>query len=1285
MKMTLLTAALCLAAWGAPVLASAQVGSTTEIITGKITGPQGEPIVGARVEVMSIETQITRGRTTNDKGQYTLLFPDGGGQYRVTVKAIGFGQNVATVLRQADEDRLEHNVQLSKSTQTLNAVTVRTSNNPQTGIERPTAGSTGVALTAEQLYRLPIDITDIGAVAGLAPGVVSLSGTDSTSSSFSVAGQRPDQNQITLDGMSFGAGGVPSEAVRNVRVVTNTYDVARGQFTGGQIASTTRGGTNVVQGSAGANRYDPELEFPDTSATAFSKYTQNQLSFGVGGPFKEDRTFWFGSGQWRSNIAGLQSLLNANDAILARNSVTADSAAKFLNLLGRYGVPSSTIFLPTDRNTDAYTALSRFDFAIGDRHTLTMRGDWNWQHQDATRMSALAVPTHGGDTRSLGGGFLATLSSQWDNGLINEGRIYASTATSNASPFLYLPEGRVRVTSILPDNTTGISTLTFGGNGGLPTESITKSIEFADEVSLFRAGSTHRAKLGFLLNIGTFDQQQATNQFGSFTYNSLADFANNAPSQYTRTLLQQRKQGDAENAAVYIGDSWRASRAFQMVYGVRLEDTRYDGRPQYNAVIDTLFGRRTDLFPSEMHVSPRLGFSWTSGLPPARAPGDTAGRGGRGGGDQAGGGGGGRGGFGGGGRGGGGFGGGGGGTGMFQGLSTTVVRGGFGEFRGKAPSSLFTNALDATGLSGAESQLVCIGSATPIPDWQAMLINQAAIPSTCADGGNSANSILSAQRRNVTTFAPDFGAPRAWRASLGVQHRLLDRYVLNVDASYALGVNLYGVTDLNLQQAPRFTLSNELSRPVYVNPVAIVPTTGILQSLDSRVQPAFGSVYSVNSGLKSDTRQVTATIGGFTPQGINVSLSYTYQRVRDQSSFSGGSAGGAFSSPTTDGNPNSTPWGQSSLERRHNVQGTFNWPVHPSVDVTAIVGYRSGAPYTPMVNGDINGDGARNDRAFVFNPATTTDTGIANGMSRLLSVVPERVRDCITKQLGQIAGRNSCTGAWTPSVNLQVNYRPDRFGLKRNLMLSMVLNNPLAGLDRVLHGVNNLEGWGQQNRVDNQLLYITGFDAVNRQFKYQVNERFGDGRKGTIIQTSPFLISLSARYTIGPDRARDALLAAQQMARGGGRGGRGGAGPDAEPDTVNGGLNGMIRRYSPNIFRQVLQQADTLKLGLNPSQVALLTVMADSLVRQVDTLGAKLLKKVKTIGNNADPPAMQIQLRPILVEAQDLGAKSNKEAQLILTKEQWAKLPERLRNPQAVFGPGPGAGGGGRGGRPPGG
>ena len=180
----------------------------------------------------------------------------------------------------------------------------------------------------------------------------------------------------------------------------------------------------------------------------------------------------------------------------------------------------------------------------------------------------------------------------------------------------------VRVTSAFPDSLSGISNLVFGGNAGLPTSTETRQIELTDEASYFKAGSAHRFKLGFFGNITTFDNNNTTNQLGSWSYNSLTDFDNNPPSEFTRTLTPTVHTGDTENAAIYLGDAWRVSRGFQMVYGVRAEGTRFDGRPEYNPHIETLFGRRTDNFPSETHISPRLGFTWTSGLPPApvRAP-----------------------------------------------------------------------------------------------------------------------------------------------------------------------------------------------------------------------------------------------------------------------------------------------------------------------------------------------------------------------------------------------------------------------------------------------------------------------------------------------------------------------------------------------------------------------------------------------------------------------------------------------------------------------------------------
>lgn len=45
----------------------AQVGVTTDIITGQITSPEGQPGPGVTVRVASIETQIGRNATTNKR------------------------------------------------------------------------------------------------------------------------------------------------------------------------------------------------------------------------------------------------------------------------------------------------------------------------------------------------------------------------------------------------------------------------------------------------------------------------------------------------------------------------------------------------------------------------------------------------------------------------------------------------------------------------------------------------------------------------------------------------------------------------------------------------------------------------------------------------------------------------------------------------------------------------------------------------------------------------------------------------------------------------------------------------------------------------------------------------------------------------------------------------------------------------------------------------------------------------------------------------------------------
>src|SRR3989442_3659046 len=293
-----------------PRTAAAQVGTTTDIITGTVTGRDSQPLAGAVVQATSLETQVSRQRTTDARGRFTVVFPEGGGQYQLTVRYVGMAPTRVTIARQADEDRLVANVQMDLAIVTLEPVAVQAAQ-PR-GLERLGPGATGRDLRSEAMSRLPIAASDLTALAPLAPGVVGIAETDSTRLAFSVAGQRPTANRITLDGLSFGGAMVPQDAIRSTRVVTNTYDVARGQFSGGLVASTTRSGTNVPQGAFTYNGRDRALAWGGVTASPFSQgYTQNQFGGGMGGPILRDRLFAFCPLQGRRKEPDQPSLANA--------------------------------------------------------------------------------------------------------------------------------------------------------------------------------------------------------------------------------------------------------------------------------------------------------------------------------------------------------------------------------------------------------------------------------------------------------------------------------------------------------------------------------------------------------------------------------------------------------------------------------------------------------------------------------------------------------------------------------------------------------------------------------------------------------------------------------------------------------------------------------------------------------------------------------------------------------------------------------------------------------------
>jgi hypothetical protein len=294
-----------------------------------------------------------------------------------------------------------------------------------------------------------------------------------------------------------------------------------------------------------------------------------------------------------------------------------------------------------------------------------------------------------------------------------------------------------------------------------------------------------------------------------------------------------------------------------------------------------------------------------------------------------------------------------------------------------------------------------------------------------------------------------------------------------------------------------------------------VPATGAISLGGGRVASAFGHVTQLRSDFSSTAKQFQFTLA---PTGVSTrytwGVAYTLNDVRERVN--------GFAS--TDGNPFAISNTRSGFDWRHQVQINVGYNLLDVVRLNWFQTFLAGTPYTPVVAGDVNGDGyATNDRAFIFDPAHAGDSTLAAATKELLDHGPPTARDCLRRQVGTIAARNSCEAPWTSTANLRIDFNPVRVRMPQRTMLSFSIANPLGGADLLLHGANHIHGWGQFALPDNQLLYLRGFDPQARRFTYQVNPRFGSTSPAASALRNPVAITAMVRVDLGPTRERQTL------------------------------------------------------------------------------------------------------------------------------------------------------------------
>jgi hypothetical protein len=1106
------TTALCAIHLSTPRSLGAQ---DADVIRGRVTGVDGLPIEGARVTATSVSTAIVRPTRTDKNGRYTIVFPGDEGHYLITVSQIGYVLKTFELKRAADEDILVADAALQPialdpvvTTATVRGTISRGSTT--TDVSGTDLGIPGNSLTTAQTG-------DLAAMAASLPGVLLASG----GSGFSILGLDPSDNTVTVNGITFDAGALPRESGVTSSLVTNPYDVSRGGFSGAQLNVRTATGSNVVTRGMSLNVVAPQLSLIDQASRAQGNNPTNLSLAGVAaGPITYNSAYYRVSYQYDRNSNPLQTLVNTSPIGLRSAGVASDSAARLLGVMDRLGIPAIVGVSPRHTVRDAASFAASVNVTPSASPTvatyaLNVNASWNRNSpQNATTKSVPGFAT----TSDSKQGSLQARHTMYYKILLSETTVGVNGSSDASEPFLAIPSGRVRVNSTFDDGTSGVTDLSFGGNSNPGTSSSKFGANIINSLSWFSTNNKHRLKLATELNYNTSSSEQSSNYLGTFQFNSLADLEAGIPASYSRQLDRQPTRTGQVTNAISLGDTYRRSSDFQLQYGVRLDGGHYFEKPEYNPAVEATFGVRNDVVPARIYVSPRIGFTWTLG----KAPEITA----------------------------------------FEGAASApraIMRGGV-ALQQSALGSV-SSVINNTGLPSAIQSLSCVGAASPIPDWQLYLADPDLVPEECADG--SGGTVFSNSSPSVTLYARDFTTPRSIRSNLSWSRAIMDsRFGLTVTATHSLNLGRASQVDLNFNPTVRFTMDNEAGRPVFVEPSSIVSRTGAIASRDARISPAFSRVNEMRSDLRSQSEQVQFSLSPrrWVPiKGFSWRLAYTLQDVREQQR--------GFSS--TVGNPLDVYWSRGTSTARHQVTYNVGYTFFRIVGVGWNGSVTSGRPYTPGIAGDINGDGSANDRPFIFDPAHTADPELAAAMQQLLGTTSRDARDCLLRQLGQLARRNSCQGRVAVTGDFMLRIDAVRFGLPHKTSIEFTFQNPLGGVDLLLHGSGRLRGWGQgQQNLDPTLLYVRGFDPATKRFKYEVNERFGTPRQTLVTLRDPMRITVLFKMDLGPAREMQNLKRSLSL-------GRTATGEKATALSLKqSGVNSIV-----NPIVSLLSQADSLHLS----------------------------------------------------------------------------------------------------------
>jgi hypothetical protein len=972
-----------------PATLSAQ-GVTTSSLGGLVSSVEGAAPASALILAEHLPSGTQYRAVMRGGGAYSIPNMRVGGPYRVTATSIGFAPEVRDDIFLSLGQTFRLDFRLTRQAVRLEELAVLAGRD-----EVLNAGRSGAATFID-----PLKVTLLPSIKRSTRDLTRLD--PRSDGNFSFAGRNWLYNNVSLDGSYFNnpyglddpaPGGqsnaepVPYDAVEQVQVSIAPFDVREGGFTGANINTVTKSGTNEFRASLYSFYRNDNLEGNSVRGTQIVanptlKYLQS--GFSLSGPIQRNKLFFFVNAELeRTDDAGSNFIAGTGGTgglgISRVQAATMDAIRQ--RLIDQYDYdpgPYQGYIHETDNNK----IIAKLDWNINQSNNLSFR----YNYLDAKRDQGphpFAI-SFGGTGRGPNASSLPFYKSGYaiNNKLHSFALELNSRSTSFANRF-FASYNRFRdFRSPFSEDFPTIQiaeqgvTYTTAGHEPFSIHNVLDQdvYQLTNNFSLFRGPHTLTLGANFeqfkffnsfnLFRHGLFQLPYTLDFLGGATFESVEEFMDATapgPNQvdFRSYIADPSTPFKGERISVgqfslYAQDEFLASPRFSLTFGARVDFPVYFTDPVDNAWSRGLVAldedRNTEIVDqsklpgSSPLFSPRLGFNWN-------AAGDRR----------------------------------------------TQIRGGTGIFTGRVPFVWVGNVISNP---GANPELYPTG---PVRE-------------------TAPNTTL-AQSFDLNAMDPEFRFPQSWTTDLAIDQQLPGSMLGTLELIYGKDINGIYMRNANLR-APVRTLPD--GRPYFGG-------AGNNQLNDFN---GGGRIFVLDNKSEGHSLNLTAQLRKEFGSALNASLAYSFTDAKNTLK-STEIASVLWDEQPVQGDPNNPEVSYSEFGQRHRIIGTATWARSWSERWRTSIGLffevaqgnrfagAGGNRYSFVYSGDVNGDGSgANDLIYIPSDANDiillpTTTATVDQQRAALNAFIEQ-DPYLSAHRGEIAERFGAVNPWYSNIDLRI-------------------------------------------------------------------------------------------------------------------------------------------------------------------------------------------------------------------------------------------------------------------------